>query len=205
MLSMPKRACSDDVWLTRTADADNSFSHKLKKKWQHVEVTMNDRTLNASREVLNEAHPNCVVCGPKHLFGMRLAFALLPDGSVQASFHRGEAFEGYPGLLHGGIISSLLDGAMTNCLYAHGQRGVTGELKVRFQHPVTTNRDAVVRAWIHDSSPPLHVLKAEVIQDELRKANATGKFMELTFFELRQRQLEQAGPSATKGIWWPTA
>jgi len=159
---------------------------------------------NASKRISNEAHPNCVVCGAEHLFGMRLEFALLADGSVRAAFHRGEAFEGYPGLLHGGIISSLLDGAMTNCLYAHGQRGVTGELKVRFQHPVMTNQGAIVRAWIDHSSPPLHVLKAEIVQEELIRANATGKFMEQAFFELRQKRVEELGPSSTNRMWWPT-
>jgi acyl-coenzyme A thioesterase PaaI-like protein len=135
---------------------------------------------------------------------MCLEFVLLTDGSVQAAFDCGEAFQGYPGLLHGGIVCSLLDGAMTNWLYAHGQRGVTGELKVRFQDPVTTGHKAIVRAWIDYSSPPLHVLKAELIQDEQVKANATGKFMEHAFFELRQRRLEESGPSPQKRMWWPT-
>jgi acyl-coenzyme A thioesterase PaaI-like protein len=168
------------------------------------DLFMTNNTGDASRKISNEAHPNCFVCGPEHDFGMRLDFALLTDGSVQAEFHCGEAFQGYPGLLHGGIVSSLLDGAMTNCLYAHGQRGVTGELKVRIQHPVVTGQVAVARAWIDYSASPLHVLKAELIQNELAKANATGKFMEHAFFELRQRHLEESGPSPQKRIWWPT-
>jgi hypothetical protein len=81
---------------------------------------------------------------------------------------------------------------------------VTGELKVRFQHPVATRHVARVRAWIDYSAPPLHVLKAELIQNEQAKANATGKFMEHAFFELRQQHLEESGPSPQKRIWWPT-
>jgi len=72
----------------------------------------------------------------------------------------------------------LLDGAMTNCLFAHGEQGITGELKVRFRHPVVTDRPAVVRAWIDRSLPPFHVLRAELIQDDWVKAKATGKFVE---------------------------
>jgi hypothetical protein len=53
-----------------------------------------------------------------------------------------------------------------------------------------------VRAWIDYSAPPLHVLKAELIQNELTKANATGKFVEHVFFELRKRYLEGANDIA---------
>jgi acyl-coenzyme A thioesterase PaaI-like protein len=138
-----------------------------------------DTTLNASKKDPSEAHPNCVVCGANHESGLQLEFTLLEDGSVQATFDCDEAFQGYPGLLHGGVISSVLDGAMTNCLFAHGQQGITGELKVRFRHPVAINRTAIVRAWVDRSMPPLHILRAELIQDEWVKAKATGKFMEL--------------------------
>jgi acyl-coenzyme A thioesterase PaaI-like protein len=135
-----------------------------------------------------QAHPNCFVCSPGPRSGLHLQFVLLDDGSVQARFDCDEAFEGYPGLLHGGVISALLDGAMTNCLFAHGQQGITGELKVRFRHPVVTDRPAIVRAWIDRSIPPFHVLQAELIQDEWVKAKATGKFVERAHFEAKRMQ-----------------
>jgi acyl-coenzyme A thioesterase PaaI-like protein len=135
-----------------------------------------------------QAHPNCFVCSPGRRSGLRLQFVLLDDGSVQATFDCSRAFEGYPGLLRGGVIFSLLDGAMTHCLFAHGQQGITGELKVRFRHPVITDRRAIVRAWIDRSIPPFHVLQAELIQDEWVKAKATGKFVERAHFEAKRRQ-----------------
>ncbi len=142
-----------------------------------------DAPTDGSRAIPGRAHPNCIVCSPHHQCGLRLEFVSSDDGSVQAKFDCGRAFEGYPGLLHGGVISSLLDGAMTNCLFAHGQQGLTGELKVRFRHPIVTDRPAKVRAWIDRSMPPFHVLKAELIQEESVKAKATGKFVERPYFE----------------------
>ncbi|MBN2293973.1 MAG: PaaI family thioesterase [Pirellulales bacterium] len=109
---------------------------------------------------------------------MRLEFDVLEDGSVYAYFGCAEKYEGFPGVLHGGIISSLLDGAMTNCLFAHGHTSVTGELKVRFRSPVATGQMSRIRAWIDMSSPPYHILKAELIQDQQVKALATGKFID---------------------------
>ncbi|MCK4341833.1 MAG: PaaI family thioesterase [Phycisphaerae bacterium] len=109
---------------------------------------------------------------------MRLKFAASDDGRVQARFDCDAAFEGYAGMLHGGVVASLLDGAMTNCMFAHGIPAVTAELTVRFRHPVRTGVAVTVRAWVERCSPPLHVLKAEVVQNGQLMATARGKFMD---------------------------
>jgi len=129
-------------------------------------------------EISQKMHPNCVVCGSGNENGLQLEFGLREDGSIQTDFGCDRKFEGFPGRLHGGVISSLLDGAMTNCLFAHGHTGVTGELKVRFRSPVTTGQNSRIRAWIDTSSPPYHILKAALIQNQQVKALATGKFMD---------------------------
>jgi len=137
-----------------------------------------ETALDALSDLRKEAHPNCVVCSPGNESGLHLEFPLLDDGSVQAHFNCDAIYQGFPGMLHGGVITSLLDGAMTNCLFAHGSTGITGELKVRFCHPVATGQGSLVRAWIEETSPPFHVLKAELIQEQQVKARATGKFVE---------------------------
>jgi hypothetical protein len=143
---------------------------------------------NALVETRDEAHPDCLVCGQQRQLGLRLDFAVVDDGSVQAEFYCHPMLEGYPGLLHGGAVCSVLDGAMTNCLFAHGEQAVTGELTVRCRHPVETGRAAVVRAWIEFSMPPFFIMKAELIQDEWTKAKATGKFVQRAYFEAKRRQ-----------------
>ena len=130
------------------------------------------------REIQAQAHAHCVVCGTANGRGLRLVFHLSKDGSVQATFDCEKAYEGYTDVLHGGVVSALLDGAMTNCLFSHGHPGVTAELTVRFRHPVCTDTAATVRAWVERCSRPLHVLKAELVQDGQLKATARGKFME---------------------------
>ena len=129
-------------------------------------------------QVRGQAHPHCAICSPANERGLRLKFSADVDGSVQAHFECEEAFEGYASMLHGGVVASLLDGAMTNCMFAHGATALTAELTVRYRHPVIVGTPATVRAWIDRSSPPLHVLKGEVVQGAQVKATATGKFME---------------------------
>lgn len=128
-------------------------------------------------ETRAQAHGRCVVCGRGNGSAPRLLFAVADDGSVQAIFQPDPAYEGYNGILHGGVIATLLDAAMTNCLFAHGRCGLTAELCVRFRHPVHTGRSTLVRAWVERDGAPLFVLGAEVSQDGQRKATAVGKFM----------------------------
>lgn len=123
-------------------------------------------------------HAHCVVCGRDHAHGLRLNFALRPDGSVQAVFAASEVFEGYHGRLHGGIIAALLDGAMTNCLFAHGRCAYTAQLTVRYRQPVTTTDLLTVRAWLTGTWTRLHQVQAELRADGALKATAAAKFLE---------------------------
>ena len=115
---------------------------------------------------------------PSYEVRARPAFPPAPDGAVEAEFACPAQYQGYDGLLHGGITSSLLDGAMTNCLFAHGVVAVTGEMTVRFRHPIAIGQPLVVRARIRRSQSPLHIVEAEIIQGDQVKAKAQGKFME---------------------------
>jgi uncharacterized protein (TIGR00369 family) len=131
------------------------------------------KTLQLLRDV---HHENCVVCGSPNAFGLGLCCQVTDQKEITASFDCSEVFQGYPNVMHGGVVSSLLDGAMTNCMFAHGRVAVTTELRVRFRHPVATGCKATVRAWIEESSPPLYILKAELAQEDQVKATADGKF-----------------------------
>ena len=136
-----------------------------------------DLTQTELARIRARVHANCVVCSRSSEHGLGLEFVASKDGSVQATFNCDKAFEGYTNVLHGGLISCLLDGAMTNCMFAHGHAPVTAELNVRFLHPVVIGEPVTVRAWIERSSSRLHRLKAEIVQKRQLKASAVGKFM----------------------------
>ena len=125
-----------------------------------------------------QTHPLCVVCSPANPLGLKVEYTLNPDGSVEGSFTGGPAFQGYDGMLHGGVIAALLDGAMTNCIFAHGCVAVTAELKVRYRKAVAAGEKVTIRAWVVQSSARLHQLRAELMQTNSVKAAATAKFME---------------------------
>ncbi len=65
------------------------------------------------RETRAQAHANCVVCSPANSRSLCLEFTASDDGGVQARFDCDQTFEGYTGMLHGGVIASLLDIALS--------------------------------------------------------------------------------------------
>jgi uncharacterized protein (TIGR00369 family) len=129
-------------------------------------------------ETRAQAHGRCVVCGHADGHAPRLRFAVAADGSVQATFQPDRAYEGYSGILHGGVIATLLDAAMTNCLFAHGRCGLTAELCVRFRHPVVSDALLQLRAYVERASSPLFVLRGELRQAGQVRATAVGKFLD---------------------------
>jgi acyl-coenzyme A thioesterase PaaI-like protein len=133
----------------------------------------NDKILN---NVRSQVHPRCIACGCRNLNGLHLQFETDDDGGVKSIFQCDESFEGYSGVLHGGIISTVLDGAMCHCIFALGHAAVTVEMTTRFRHPVVICREAIISARITRHCHPLYLLEAKIVQDGQVKATATGKF-----------------------------
>lgn len=122
-------------------------------------------------------HSQCVLCGEKNPQSLKLSFQIGETGSVNARFKPNHRLQGYDGILHGGVISALLDAAMTHCLFHHGIRALTGDLHVRFLHPVPSDSTLEIRAEMESSRPPLYRVKAELFEAGLAMAWAKGKFL----------------------------
>jgi acyl-coenzyme A thioesterase PaaI-like protein len=131
----------------------------------------------ARRSTQAEVHPFCFACSASNPMGLALRYTTAPDGSVSAPFIGNCALEGYPGMLHGGIVATLLDGAMTHCLFARGIRALTADLRVRYRSPVLAAEELSVRAWLDSSRHGLLELRAEIVQGGKVKAQALGKFI----------------------------
>lgn len=52
---------------------------------------------------------HCFVCGLANDYGLQLRFYETGPGEVTATFTPPEHFQGYPGVLHGGIVAAMLD------------------------------------------------------------------------------------------------
>jgi acyl-coenzyme A thioesterase PaaI-like protein len=142
-----------------------------------ADTTAREARTEPDANLRTRLHPRCVVCSPDHPGGLGLCFVAGADDTVVADFELDRTAEGYVGWSHGGITSAVLDGAMTNWLFAHGLTGVTAELSVRFRHPVLLGEPARVTARLRGASHPLYELEARIIQNGQLKARAVGRFM----------------------------
>jgi len=141
---------------------------------EHAPTQASQATLES---LVAACHSECLMCGPENPQGLKLRFRVQPDNSVLAMFSCRKALRSYPETLHGGVISAVLDAAMTNALFAIGVVGVTAELTVRFLAPIALNRGAVVRGWVENDACPLFYLRAKLEQDGKQMAQATAKFV----------------------------
>lgn len=130
--------------------------------------------LNRTREL---HHPHCIVCNPQHSVGLAVSYRLAAGGGVEAVVQCQPHWEGYDGIVHGGVIAALVDSAMTNCLFAEGIAAVTAELTIKFRHPLSVGSDVKVSAQTIRRSPPIFSLTARIEQLGQLCVTAGGKFV----------------------------
>ena len=68
---------------------------------------------------------------------------------------------GWPDLLHGGVLFTLLDEAVAWALYYKGMRGVTAKAETRYRTPVTVGTQLLITGSITDRSRRLVRARAE--------------------------------------------
>jgi uncharacterized protein (TIGR00369 family) len=84
---------------------------------------------------LIKRYSNCFVCGDKNQCGLKVDF-FDEQGVAKAQYQASSVFEGYKDVLHGGIISSLLDEVMIKAVLAKNILAVTASIEVKFKQPV---------------------------------------------------------------------
>jgi acyl-coenzyme A thioesterase PaaI-like protein len=94
---------------------------------------------------LNEGF--CFGCGQNNPIGMKLRFARNGE-TIRTEFTPDKLHQGWPGLLHGGILYCLLDEVMSNMAYATGNTCVTASIEIRQRQPVEVEVPLVITAWI---------------------------------------------------------
>ncbi len=99
-------------------------------------------TLNTD---LNEGY--CFGCGANNPVGLKLKFT--KDGEIlRTEYKPDKMLQGWPGLLHGGIVATLLDEVMSNVAYATGKTCLTAEMVLRQRKPVKIDETLIITAWI---------------------------------------------------------
>ena len=94
----------------------------------------------------------CFACGDRNEHGLHMRFERDPDGpegSIICRYTPRPADQGFPGVLHGGILSTLMDEAMAWAMWAKSRAlGVTAKMETRYRQRVDADAALTVHAVV---------------------------------------------------------
>ena len=78
-----------------------------------------------------ESYGNCFVCGENNTGGLQLHFDIDKEKqTLKTIFVAKPVYQGYDGIVHGGIITTLLDEAMAKLAYELGYKVMTASMEI---------------------------------------------------------------------------
>lgn len=117
----------------------------------------------------------CFACGMNNLDGLRIAWKV-EGQTMTGEFMPQPKFQGWQGVVHGGILATLLDEAMTRLAAIVYGGAVTAEMTVRYVAPARIGEKLHIRGEIVSGSSRLAELKAEITDASgVVIARSTGK------------------------------
>ena len=139
----------------------------------------------------------CLVCGADNQFGLQARFYELeaaPSGAAASGgrellgvFTLREEHQSYPGRLHGGISSAILDETIGRAItIAHpGTLGVTAELTLRYRKPLPLTGEVRAVGRITRDTRRLFEGTGEILLDDGSVAvEASGKYLKMALGEI---------------------
>jgi uncharacterized protein (TIGR00369 family) len=93
---------------------------------------------------------HCFACGSLNANGLRLDLHVEP-GRCRTEFSLDDRFEGWAGIVHGGILCTILDEVMAWALVGEDNWGVTARMNVAFRRPVLVGTDVRADGWITEA------------------------------------------------------
>lgn len=119
----------------------------------------------------------CFACGPRNAIGLGLTFEPRGDEMV-GEFLPQDCHQGYQGIVHGGILSVLLDEVMAHVLKQQGKKGLTARMQVHFKQIARVGERLQIRGRLLRERGRMLELEAEVwTEDGELVASAMGKWV----------------------------
>lgn len=123
-------------------------------------------------------YSGCFVCGDQNPHGLRIAFYSDNDEAVAAYVADGR-YQGYKGIFHGGLVSTLLDEIMAKAVLARKRYCMTVEMTVRFRKAIPVGTPLRLVGRVTGDRGRLLETSGEIIGDDgTIFASATGKYLE---------------------------
>ena len=123
-------------------------------------------------------YSGCFVCGNENNRGLRCRF--FKEGQEATAILRTEPWMvGYEGIVHGGIIGTVLDEALIWGAYAAtGRFGMTAEITIRFLHPLYVASTCAVVGKLKENKGKIWIVEGWMVFDNKTEiAKAEGKVL----------------------------
>jgi uncharacterized protein (TIGR00369 family) len=146
--------------------------------------------------MIHAAQNRCFGCGEANPIGLHLDFLLAEDGSVVSLPTIADTFEGPPGFLHGGVIATLLDEAMSKVVRAQGLSAMTRQMEVEYLRPVPSATAIRIEGRMVRSEGHRHWTEARILNAK-GTTLATGKGL---FVEVRAGRMTPGRPEDSPAI-----
>lgn len=125
----------------------------------------------------------CFVCGLKNKYGIHAHFYVTESQELVALFTPSEEHQSYPGRLHGGIASAILDETIGRAVlnkYETEIWGVTIDLNVKFKKPIPLNEQLKVVGRITSENSRMFEGTGEIVlQNGEVAVTAYGKYLKV--------------------------
>jgi uncharacterized protein (TIGR00369 family) len=123
----------------------------------------------------------CFVCGEKNPHGLKLRLRTDAErGESCAEITFAERFQGWTGVVHGGLVATVLDEAMIYAAGAKGLKTVTGEMTVRYIKPASTGVPYALRGRFLEDKGRIVLAESELLDaDGTQVARASGKLFKI--------------------------
>jgi len=121
----------------------------------------------------------CFACGKGNPIGLKLDFRFEGEEYV-TEFEVRPEYQGWAGIVHGGLLATVLDESMARLLWEKELNAITGRLNVRYHDRLSVGESVTVRARITKQRSPLVETSAEAAKaDGTVVAEATAVSMEV--------------------------
>jgi len=131
----------------------------------------------------------CFVCGRDNPIGLHLTFYVEGE-EVKTTFTPGPEHQGWPDVLHGGIISTILDETVGRTCFLVDMWAVTGRFELRYRQPVPIGQPLTAVARIVRVHGRVLEARGELrLPDGTVAAEATGIYVRIP--DEKRRELER--------------
>ena len=122
----------------------------------------------------------CFVCGQNNPRGLKISVTYREaELAAETEISLPREFQGWAGVIHGGILATLLDEMMAHAVWHFAGPGLTLGLEVRYHAPLKPDEPILVRGVLHTQTGRRRLAEGEIIRttDDIRIASGKSRFL----------------------------